>query len=127
MLNIIFNFNFSKFFLNYSCFKILIHYEEILKIMKGEVLAASITTALDTGGEKLATQIKAAFEKVIPPKIVMEGELGVIKVHLTGGDILQKFNGGILEEMEKKIHTAILETVKPDAIKPIKGQGAGNT
>ena len=95
------------------------------ELLKGTAFAAALGPAFTAGGLDVAGQIKDAFKHVIPPKIEMTGELGVIKVHLTGGDILQKFNGGILEKMKAEITTTIHDLVKGDALKPITGPGAG--
>jgi len=89
--------------------------EELRKIMQGEELAKSITTALNVGGTDVADQIKLAFKDVIPPKIEMTGELGVIKVHLTGGEILQKFNATIIKTIKDEVDKGIQRALKPEA------------
>ena len=92
------------------------------ELLRGTAFAAKITEAFTAGGTSVAGQIKAAFTDVIPPKIEMTGELGVLKVHLTGGEILQKFNGTILktikEEVQKGIDNALRPEAKADGARP---------
>ena len=92
------------------------------ELLKGDAFAGKITEAFNAGATAVHGQIKDAFKDVIPPKIEMTGQLGVIKVHLTGGEILQKFNNTILETMDKAITKAITDTVKPDALKDKEGR-----
>ena len=104
--------------------------EELRKIMQGEELAKSITTALNVGGTDVAGQIKEAFKGALPEVIQMKAELGTISVKIVGGKVLEGWSEGVITRMREEITTAIRTQVIPQALYQAEGtagQSAAST
>jgi len=98
--------------------------EQLQNVMKGQELAASITTAFTDGGNILAQKMTEAFN-AIPREIQLNAQLGPITVNLAGGKVLEEMKNGILEEMRGAVAEAIQSKFNNDGT--VKDPSTANT